>query len=100
MIIPRYDLMIGDLRKVQNKLEDAFFDQQPGIETAAKEMYDKDPAQAKAFLTDYTNMAAQNMMKEWNELAKYLIVKYNDGAVKKTNPDGSLLRLEQGSSAL
>lgn len=99
MIIPRYDLMIGDLRKVQNKLEDAFFDQQPGIETAAKEMYDKDPAQAKAFLTDYTNMAAQNMMKEWNELAKYLIVKYNDGAVKKTNPDGSLLRPEQGSSA-
>jgi len=99
MIIPRYDLMIHDLRRVQSKLENSFFSQQPGIEATAKAMYEKDQAAAKEFLTNYTNMMAQTMMKEWNDLAKYLIVKYNDGAVKKTNPDGSLVKPKEGSSA-
>ncbi len=99
MIIPRYDLMIHDLRRVQSKLEDTFFSQQPGIEATAKAMYEKDQAAAKEFLTNYTNMMAQTMMQEWNDLAKYLIVKYNDGAVKKTNADGSLVKPAEGSSA-
>ena len=99
MIIPRYDLMIHDLRRVQSKLEDAFFSQQPGIEATAKDLYAKDQKAAKEYLTNYTEMMAQTMMKEWNDLAKYLIVKYNDGAVKKTNPDGTLVKPTEGSSA-
>ena len=98
MIIPRYDLMIGDLRTVQNKLEDSFFGQQSGIEATAKNMIEKDPAQGKAFLTNYSKMMSQNMMKEWMDLAKYIIVKYNDGAVKKTNPDGSFMHSDDGNS--
>ena len=54
MIRPRYNLMIDDMRTVQNKLEGTFADAQPGIESVAKDMFEKDPAKAVAFLTNYT----------------------------------------------
>ena len=94
MIRPRYSLMIDDMRAVQNKLENTYADAQAGIETAAVAMYDKDPAKAKEFLTNYTEMTAQCAIDAWKKLGEYLIVKYNDGVVKKTNKDGSLMRPE------
>ena len=89
MIRPRYSQMIDDMRTVQNQLEDLFAQSQPGIEAQARELQ---PADAQAFLTRYTGMTAQTAFTSWKRLGEYLIVKYNDGVVKRTNADGSLQR--------
>ena len=94
MVRPRYSLMIGDLRTVQNRLEDTYADAQAGIESAAIAMYEKDPKKAVEFLTNYTDMTAQCAIDAWKKLGEYLIVKYNDGVIKKTNEDGSIMRPE------
>ena len=94
MVRPRYSLMIEDLRVVQNRLENTYADAQAGIESAALAMYEKNPAKAVEFLTNYTNMAAECAIDEWKKLGEYLIVKYNDGVIKKTNADGSIMRPE------
>ena len=92
MVRPRYSIMIDDLRKVQNNLEDTFESAQAGIEKCAAEMFEKDPAMAKEFLTNYTCMTAQSTLDSWKKLGELLIVKYNDGVTKKVAKDGSLLR--------
>lgn len=95
MIYPRYDLMIQDLRNVQKRLEDGFFSAQGEVESKAVAMYEKNPAEAKNYLTNYTVASAENMHKEWRKLGEFLIVKYNDIVVKKVKdgkfeltPDG------------
>ncbi len=83
MIYPRYSQMIGDLREQQTNLEKTFSEAQAGIEEAALKLYQKNPAEAKAFLTNYTLMTAQNTFETWKRLGEFLIVKYNDGVVRR-----------------
>ena len=101
MIRPRYSLMIDDMRKVQNNLEDTYEQAQAGIEQAAIALLEKDPVKGKEFLTNYTSMTAQCAVDAWKKLGEYLIVKYNDGVVKRTNKDGSFVRpqYEHGNGA-
>ena len=98
MVYPRYDLMIGDVRASQSEMETTFNDAQEGIESAASKLYSKDPAQAKAFLTNYTNMTAQSTLDTWKRLGEFLIVKYNDGVVKRMK-DGKFERNAIGQPA-
>ena len=91
--------MVGDMQAVQNKLEDNFADSQKGIETTALSLYEKDPSKAVEFLTNYSCMTSQMSVDTWKKLGEYLIVKYNDGAVKKTNKDGSIMAPLTGHSA-
>lgn len=83
MVYPRYDLMIGDLREVQQSLEQSFFTAQPGIEQVAQELYKKDPQEAVRFLTGYTNQMAQSAFEAWKKLGEFFVVKYNDGVTKR-----------------
>ncbi len=83
MVYPRYNLMIGDLRESQQGLESTFNEAQAGVEESALKLYQKDPAAAKAFLTNYTVMTAQNAFETWKRLGEFLIVKYNDGVVRR-----------------
>ena len=101
MIRPRYSLMIDDMRKVQNNLEDTYEQAQAGIEQAAIALLEKNPAKGKEFLTNYTSMTAQCAVDAWKKLGEYLIVKYNDGVVKRTHKDGSFVRpqYEHGNGA-
>ncbi len=101
MIRPRYSLMIDDMRKVQNNLEDTYEQAQAGIEQAAIALLEKDPVKGKEFLTNYTSMTAQCAVDAWKKLGEYLIVKYNDGVVKRTHKDGSFVRpqYEHGNGA-
>ena len=96
MVYPRYDLMINDLRKVQNKLENYYHTNQVGVEKVAQDLYAKNPEEAVGFLTEYTKMTAQQAFDSWKKLGEYLIVKYNDGVVTKTNKDGSFERNDIG----
>ena len=98
MVYPRYDLMIGDLREVQQALEQSYFAAQPGIEQVAQELYEKDPKEAVSFLTNYTNQMAQSAFTSWKKLGEYLVVKYNDGVTKRVK-DGRFERNAIGQPA-
>lgn len=44
-------------------------------------------------------MTAESAVDSWKKLGEFLIVKYNDGAVKKMAKDGTILRPETGHCA-
>ena len=98
MVRPRYSLMIGDLRAVQNELENTFASAQEGVEASALKLYQEDPAKAKEFLTNYTDMAARTTIDRWKKLGEHLIVRFNDGAVKKMK-NGKLVAPKTGNVA-
>lgn len=97
MVYPRYSQMIGDVRDVQSRLEGTFADAQSGIESAAVKMYNSNPDKVKDFLTNYTNMTATSTFDTWKHLGEFLIVKYNDIAIKKMK-NGQFERTETGFS--
>lgn len=82
MVYPRYSQMFGSLKTVRDSLEQSWFAAQPAVETKAKTLYNSDKAAALKYLNDYSNDKAAEMLARWKKLAVYLIVKYNDMAVK------------------
>ncbi|WP_307758142.1 C69 family dipeptidase [uncultured Mediterranea sp.] len=98
MVYPRYDLMMDDVRAVQTEIETTFNQAQEGIEAVAVKLLETDPAKAKEFLTNYTVMTAQSTHDAWKRLGEFLIVKYNDGVVKRVK-DGKFERNAIGQPA-
>lgn len=99
MVYPRYDVMIDDVRATQQSLEGTLATAQKGIESAALELYEKNADEAKAFLTRYTNSAAQSTIDAWRTLGEYLVVKYSDGVVRRTDAQGRFQRNDIGQPA-
>ena len=95
MVYPRYSMLFPSLKQVRDSLQNAYFAQQPAIEAKAKNM---DPAQRQQFLNDYSVQQAQQMMDSWKQLATYLIVKYNDMAIKP-DENGKFKRGKYGLGA-
>ena len=89
MVYPRYSMMIGDLRKAQSELEDYYFTDQDSVLKAVAEMT---PSDRRDYLNKKSIAYADKMMKRWDKLAKYLIVKYNDQVVKKVDKNGEFQR--------
>ena len=89
MIYPRYSMMIGDLRKAQKELEDYYFADQDSVLVAIKDMM---PADRQSYLNKKSLTYAEKMMQRWDQLAKHLIVKYNDQIVKRTDENGQFTR--------
>ena len=89
MVYPRYSMMIGDLRKAQHELEDYYFNDQDAVLEAIKDMT---PADRRQFLNKKSVAYAEKMMKRWDELAKFLIVRYNDQIVRRVGEDGQFTR--------
>lgn len=96
MVYPRYSQMIGDVVKGRNKIEKAFFRDQAKTEKQALALYEADPAKAKAFLTDYSENAAVKTFEEWKGLGTFLIVRYNDQAVRPVDKNGRFTRTKYG----
>lgn len=95
MVYPRYSQLFPSLKKARQELEDKYAAQQAQIENKAQMLLKEDPARAKAYLTDYSAECAQTMMQRWKKLGEYLIVKFNDQAIKpekdekfELTPDG------------
>ncbi|MCI5776976.1 MAG: C69 family dipeptidase [Bacteroidales bacterium] len=86
MVYPRYSALFPDLEAARDALEADFLSRQAEIEAEAAKMQ---PEEAKRFLNDYTIAAADKMMSTWHELATLLIVKHNDMALRRQNPDGT-----------
>lgn len=89
MVYPRYSMMIGDLRKAQHELEDFYFADQDSVLAAVENMT---PTDRRDYLNKKSIDYADRMMKRWDKLAKYLIVKYNDQVVRRTDKNGEFLR--------
>ena len=75
MIYPRYSALIGSLREKQEVFEDLLFASQEELEKTAAKMTATD---RPAFLSSVTTTYVEQMMSLWNDLAKEIIVKYND----------------------
>ena len=89
MVYPRYSMMIGDLRAAQQELEDYYFADQDSVLAAIDKMT---PADRREYLNRKSIAYAERMMQRWDKLAKYLIVKYNDQVVRRTDEKGDFQR--------
>ncbi len=92
----RYSQMIPDVRRVQQGIEDVFQAQQPQVEAKAAAIYKNNPADAIEFLTNYSVNSAQDATHKYQDLAKYLFVKFLDGNIKKEK-DGKFERNPYGN---
>lgn len=86
----RTRLLIGDLQKKQSELEDGYMAETVNIDKSAEALYNKSPAEAVKYLTDYSIKSGNNTVKQWKKLYQFLFVKYVDGNVKEvqTVPKG------------
>lgn len=82
MVYPRYSQMFPSLKAVRDSLDNSYFALQSQIEDEAIRLYSIDKQKAIRFLNDYSVEKAQQMLSRWKQLAIYLIVKYNDMAIK------------------
>lgn len=82
MVYPRYSQMFPSLKFVRDSLENSYLTQQGSVEKKAQELYSMHKSAALVYLNDYSNLMAQQMLARWQKLAYYLIVKFNDMAVK------------------
>ena len=98
MVYPRYSQMFPSLKQVRDSLEASYFAQQPTVEEHALALYQSSPAEAVSYLNDYGIEKAQQMLARWRTLATYLIVKYNDMAVKPEE-NGHFKRTKTGLGA-
>lgn len=95
MVYPRYSQLFPALEAVRDSLESSYISNMQQIDSKAIALYNTDKAQALRLLNEYSNEKAQQMLDRWNKLAIYLIVKYNDMAVKPEK-DGRFLRTKTG----
>lgn len=96
----RYDLMIPDIRKVQENLENGFQSSRPVKEEELVALYNAGniPGMQNAINSEAAQIAAQ-ATDDYRDLAIYLLVKFMDGNMKKTNEDGSFKLNEYGIPA-
>jgi dipeptidase len=95
MVYPRYNMMFASLKTVRDSLEKSYFAAQADVEKKAVSLYSTDKSASLGYLNQYSNDKAQQMLGRWKQLATYLIVKYNDMAVRQER-DGHFLRTRGG----
>ncbi len=73
----RWQEMKADIEKVWRSIEDKAFADQAEIEKEAAALFAKDPASARAFLTDYSVKTAEAAVAAYRKLERDLWAKYN-----------------------
>lgn len=89
MTYPRYSQLFPAVEKARNEVEDGLIARQPQVERDALTLLSQDEAKGKAYLDAYTTHCATDMLARWKKLGEYLIVKFNDQAVKVEDADGN-----------
>ncbi len=84
----RYDMIAGDVRKATDKWENDHLVEVADIDAQAAKMSDK---KRQKFLSDYSAREAQELFDTWQELDRYLLVKYIDGNLKTETEPGKFL---------
>lgn len=83
LVYTRYCDMIKHVNELQSTFESAFITEIKQMEDKFVKLYAEDPDKAQRELTDYSQHATYKVCDAWNHLFEYLLVKYNDGNVKK-----------------
>ena len=94
-VYSRYSDMIKDLQQVQDRLETSYIKDVQKFDDRAKQ---NDGEALTQLLNDFSSRQAKRMMKEWDQLDKFLLVKYMDGNIKKEK-DGKFERTATGNAA-
>ena len=93
----RYDLMIPDIRKVQNALEEEFQSTRPEVEAQLVEILN---SKGKDAVVAEVNLEAAGFAKKatdsYRDLAQYLLVRFMDGNMKNLDDEGNFRRNEYG----
>lgn len=99
MVYPRYNVMFPSLEAVRDSLERSYIAAQVPVEKMALG-YLKNHGEEKMvdYLNSYSCLKADQMISRWRRLATYLIVKFNDMAVKPEK-DGRFQKTEYGYGA-
>ncbi len=95
MTYPRYSQLFPALKEVRDSLENSYFAAQKDVEAKALALYASDKAAAVKYLNGYSIKKSDEMIARWRRLAIYMIVKFNDMAVKPEK-DGKFLRTPTG----
>ena len=97
MVYPRYSQLFPTLQAVRDSLDASYSQLQPEIE--AKAMALPTAEERVKFLTNYSCQKGDEMIARWQKLAFFLIVKFNDMAVKPTDANGTFERTPYGHGA-
>ena len=97
-VYPYYSKIFPDLQQVRDSLEQAAIKETSVFQLTATPELTASEKYAK-FLTDYSQQKATDMMARWQQLFRYIMVKHNDMAVRKLNPDGSFKQNPYGLAA-
>lgn len=93
----RYDLMIPDIRKVQGTLEDKYTSSREDTEKRLAALAESGQADV---LVETVNAEGAAIAKEatdaYRDLAQYLLVRFMDGNMKKTDENGEFIYNEYG----
>ena len=93
----RYDQMISDIRKVQNRLEDKYRDSRTSKDRELADMVNAGKIDDYLKAVNAEGAAvAKEATDDYRDLAIYLFVKYMDGNKKKTDADGNFIKSEYG----
>ena len=96
----RYDLMIPDIRKVQNDLEDAFRDSRQRVDGVLADYVNSGDLNSYNKSVNAEGAAlAKRATDEYRELGKFLLVKFMDGNMKKQDENGKFKYNEYGLPA-
>ena len=96
MVYPRYSQMFPTLKAVRDSLDTSYSKLQPEIEAKALALPESERV---AFLTNYSCQKGNEMIARWQQLAFYLIVKFNDMVEKPTDANGTFERTPYGHGA-
>lgn len=83
MAYSRYNVMIQDIRKEMNELENYFNRSLEASDRTAEQIYLKDEQSGLQFITQHSLSYAQFAFDRWKKLGEFLMIRYIDGNIKK-----------------
>ena len=78
----RYDSIHKEIAVKQSELELSYIDQVLKVDQKALGIYNQNPTDGIAYLTDYSCSTADNLVANWQRFYGELFVKYMDGNIK------------------
>lgn len=93
----KYDLMIDDIRKVQNDLETKFYDTRADKERELLTLYNaNDLVGLEKSVNEEGAAIAKEATDAYRDLAQFLLIRYLDGNKKKLDQDGNFAKTPHG----
>lgn len=87
----RYNVIGKYVRTQVDKWENGQVERTAQVDKRAAELYAQNPQAAVDYVTQYTVNTAQEMFDTWNELDKFILVKYKDGNNMKQDEYGNFI---------